>query len=153
MHDGLRNPSLRDLAFLTGEWDMTIHHASFLPDSASTLAGRAEVQPAEVGAALVMRQGVSQSGPPSACWIIGRDETQPHFTVLYADDRGVSRVYEMALEGERWTIWRDDPEFSQRFAALVSPTRSRISGRWEKCVAGGEWEHDFNLDYTRPSST
>ena len=86
--------------------------------------------------------------PPAAVWIIGRDESEPGYSVLYADDRGVSRVYRMSLEDEHWQMWRDTPEFSQRFHAQLDPDGQTIRGRWEKSTdQGATWEHDFNVDY------
>jgi hypothetical protein len=81
--------------------------------------------------------------------VIGRDGSSPTSTALYADDRGVSRVDEMSLTDDRWRIWRDDPELSQRFEALVSTDRTMVLGHWEKPIAGGECEHDFNVDNAR----
>ena len=49
-----------------------------------------------------------------------------------------------------WTIWRDDPDFAQRFEATVDADRRRIEGRWERRAADGPWEHDFAVAYTRP---
>ena len=79
-----------------------------------------------------MRQFADPNGPPLASWVIGRDAALPGYTVLYTDDRGVSRVYEMSLAGDQWKIWRNDPDFSQRFEATLSPDRQSVAGRWEK---------------------
>ena len=87
----LTNPSLAELGFLIGEWDMAISGASFLPDPDQVVHGRVEFSATEDGPVLVMRQGVEPSGPPAASWVIGRDDSKGQYTVLYADGRGVSR--------------------------------------------------------------
>ena len=47
-------------------------------------------------------------------------------------------------------MWRDTPEFSQRFDAEVSAGRAEISGCWHKSGDGGvTWEHDFKVRCTR----
>jgi hypothetical protein len=47
-------------------------------------------------------------------------------------------------------MWRDTPEFSQRFEAELDPDGRRISGRWQKSLdEGASWQHDFNVDYLR----
>ena len=69
--------------------------------------------------------------------------------MLYADDRGVSRVYAMTLVGDQWRMWRDNAEFAQRFTATISAGRGTIDGQWEKRVSGGEWVLDFTLSYRR----
>jgi hypothetical protein len=47
-------------------------------------------------------------------------------------------------------MWRDTPEFSQRFHAQLDPGARTIRGRWEKSAdQGANWEYDFNIDYIR----
>jgi hypothetical protein len=145
----LTNPALSELGFLIGEWDMALSGASFLPDPEHVIHGRIEVRPIEAGTLLAMRQGVESSGPPAASWVMGRDDSQAGYTVLYTDGRGVSRVYEMSLSEGRWEIWRQTPEFSQRFEATVSVDHDEIAGSWEKCSSNGAWEHDFDVVYSR----
>ena len=143
------NPALATLQFLVGTWDMELSDASFLPDPEATVRGRVEFAWIERGAALVMRMGGAAA--PSATWIVGRDETQRDYHVLYADDRGVSRVYRMSLGDSTWRVWRDAPGFAQRFDAEVRADRAEIDGRWQKSVDGGtSWEHDFKVRYSRP---
>jgi hypothetical protein len=142
------NPALDELRFLAGGWDMEVSQASFLPDPDARLRGPAAFEWIEQGAALVMRMG--GAGTPTATWIIGRDDGGPDYQVLYADDRGVSRVYGMSFGAGAWRMWRDTPAFSQRFAAEVSADRTEIRGSWRKSADGGRtWEHDFAVRYTR----
>ena len=69
--------------------------------------------------------------------------------MLYADGRGVSRIYEMVLTKDSWQLRRNNPKFSQRFVADIAPDRTSIKGQWEKCESSGVWEHDFNVTYSR----
>ena len=72
------------------------------------------------------------------------------YCVLYSDDRGVSRVYRMSFSDGTWRMWRDTPEFSQRFGAEVSAGQAETNGSWQKSVDGGRtWEHDFTVRYSR----
>lgn len=144
------NPALAELQFLAGAWDMELSDASFLPDPDAKVRGSVTFEWTELGAALVMRIG--DPATPAATWIIGRDDAEPDYVVLYADDRGVSRVYRMSLSGGTWRMWRDIPEFSQRFNAQVSTDQAEINGSWQKSVdSGTTWEHDFKVRYSRPS--
>jgi hypothetical protein len=142
------NPALADLQFLAGAWDMELSEASFLPDPDATVHGSVTFEWIEHGAALIMRMG--SGGTPTATWIIGRDEAEPDYNVLYADDRGVSRTYRMSLGDGFWRLWRDAPGFSQRFEAKIAPGRAEINGSWRKSVdEGTTWEHDFTVRYRR----
>lgn len=145
------NPALAPLQFLVGAWDMELSEASFLPDPGATVHGSVTFEQIEQGAALVMRMG--DAATPTATWIIGRDDSEPDYQVLYADDRGVSRVYRMSFSDGTWRMWRDTPEFSQRFDAEVSAGQAEISGSWQKSGDGGAtWEHDFRVRYSRPGT-
>jgi hypothetical protein len=84
------NPALSPLRFLAGAWDMELSGAAFLPDPDASVHGPVTFEWIEQGAALVMRMG--GGGTPTATWIIGRDESESDYCVLYTDDRGVSRV-------------------------------------------------------------
>ncbi len=143
------NPALVELEFLSGEWDMELSNAPFLSSRNDTAHGRVIFVWVEDGAFLVMRQGAQSGTPPSARWAIGRDESSPYFKVLYCDNRGVSRIYEMSLAEGIWRLWRDDPGFSQRFEGRVSPNRKTIVAHWEKSFDGESWEHDFDVTYRR----
>ena len=60
------------------------------------------------------------------------------------------RVYRMTFTDASWRMWRDTPEFPQRFEARLEPDAGVIRGRWEKSTdQGATWEHDFNLEYIR----
>ena len=144
----LHNPALDALAFLIGDWDIALSNASFLEEG-QVASGTVEIRPIEGGRLLVVRQFAGPGEEPAATWAMGRDGSGPAFTVLYADERGVSRVYEMSVTETTWSLWRDDPDFSQRFEAAISADRRRLDGRWEKRIAGGPWEHDFEVTYSR----
>lgn len=145
------NPALKELTRLAGRWDVQLRWS---PQMHALIGGPATVQLAarfewiEEGSFLVQHQG-SGAGPPQARWLIGRDETSGQYTVLYADARGVSRVYQMSLEGLAWKMFRDAPGFSQRFEGRLSPDGATIDARWEKSTDGQTWEHDFDLQYTK----
>lgn len=142
------NPALATLQFLARAWDQELPEASFLPDPDARVYGPVAFEWIEQGAALVMRMGGAAA--PTATWIIGRDDSGPDYHVLYADDRGVSRVYRMSFGDGTWRMWRDTPEFSQRFDAEVSAGQAEINGSWQKSVDGGRtWEHDFTVRYSR----
>ena len=77
-------------------------------------------------------------------WVIGRSDAREQLVLLYHDDRGVLRVFEMTFDDGQWTLVREDPDFHQRFIASVD--RDRIAGRWEASEdAGSTWRKDFDL--------
>src|SRR5262249_47285760 len=89
------------------------------------------------------------STPLPVIALIGLDDAAEHFWMLYADALGEHRVYEMALEGREWRIWRDAPGFGQRFIARFDESGDVISGAWELSRDGESWQHDYDMTYTR----
>lgn len=144
-----QNPALKPLEGWIGEWEMELSHASFLPDPSDTVKGLISFEWVQAGAFLLMRMGDKPPGSPAAMWLIGRDEATPNYTVLYCDDRGVSRVYEMSFTDRVWKMWREAPGFSQRFKGKFSDDGNTVTASWEKSFDGTKWEHDFNVTYTK----
>ena len=143
------NPALDDLEVLVGDWEMELSNASFLPHPSDTVKGLVSFEWVQDGAFLLMRMGDKSPSPPAAMWLIGRDVSTPRYTVLYYDNRGVSRVYEMSFASGVWKIWREAPGFSQRFEGKFSDDGNTVVASWEKSLDGTRWEHDFNVAYRR----
>ena len=60
----------------------------------------------------------------------------------------------MTLADGVWTLTRETPDFTpldfwQRYTGTFSADGNAISGAWEKCLNGGDWEHDFVFTYHR----
>lgn len=81
--------------------------------------------------------------------VIGLDDSAEQFTMLYADARGVHRVYRMTLAEGEWRMWRHAPGFNQRFHGTFGPGGDTIDARWEFSEDGSTWRVDFGLAYTR----
>ena len=145
------NPALQALAFLAGEWEMELSNAPFLPSPSDTIKGRVAFAWVQDGAFLVMRMGDKPPSPPTASWLIGRDEATPNYIVLYYDARSVSRIYAMSFSDRVWKMWREAPGFSQRYEGTVSTDGMTITAHWEKSSDGVTWEHDFDVTYTKVS--
>jgi hypothetical protein len=146
------NPALEAIAFLYGDWIGEVSNAAFLADADAKAEMPVSFEWLAGGAALMMRQGERPPSPPSATWIIGRDEATADFAVLYNDARGVSRVYEMSFADRTWKMWRTNLTFSQRFEGALSRDASEIDAHWEKSTDGGKtWHHDFDMTFRRRS--
>ncbi len=89
------NPALSELDFLVGEWRTELSNAAFLPDRSATIGGHTSSGWVEDGAFLAMRQYRTASSPPQAVLVIGRDQVEGNYEVLYFDRRPMSRIYHM----------------------------------------------------------
>jgi hypothetical protein len=135
-----RNPRLKALDALVGTWALGDPSAPVGTTSFSWLEG---------GFFLVQRWTVDIPEAPDGIAIIGEDATSGELVQHYYDSRGVARVYQVRLEDGTWRLWRDGPDFWQRFTGTLGEDATTIAGTWEHSADGSRWEHDFDLLYTR----
>lgn len=151
------NPVLRRLDTLVGEWQMQASvsgRAMALGRTAFAWldGGAFLVQHAEADPPLPSTPDVwVENSPFPVTAVIGLDDSTDTFSMLYADARGVCRVYGMSLADGVWRIWRDAPRFHQRFMATFSDDGTAVTGHWESSPDGETWEVDFDVSYTRIS--
>ena len=143
------NPALERLSIFIGEWNTEITSMSFHPDPSAVAHGRTSFDWLEQGGFLIQHSEVPDTEFPRGIAVIGPDDTAETYCMLYFDSRGVSRIYQMSLNGDVWKIWRDFPGFSQRFLGTFSKDHSVITAHWEKSNDGSNWELDFNLEYSK----
>lgn len=139
--------SLKELEILIGEWTMVGTHPAF-PSAAH---GQSSFEWLREGSLLLWRFDWERPGPPSALSVIGHDDADPTGTcsMLYADERGVARIYQMRLDGGMWKMWRDSPGFSQRLTGTFSADGNTISVHGELSRDDAQWEQDLDVTYTR----
>jgi hypothetical protein len=98
-----------------------------------------------------MRSEIDEPGIPSGIAIIGSDDTTAECSMLYFDERGVSRRYTTTIRDGEWSWWRETAEFSQRCTATIAADGRTIESRGEMSRNGAPWEPDLQLTYTRAS--
>jgi hypothetical protein len=141
------NPALKALDFLVGEWRTEGSHP-MLPGK--LLYGRTSFAWSDGGAFLVMRSEIDEPEVPSGIAVLGTDDDAKECSMLYFDERGVSRRYIVALRSDEWRWWRDTPGFAQRFHARLVDGGRQMVGQGEMNRGDG-WEPDLQLTYTRTS--
>jgi hypothetical protein len=142
------NPALKPLEKLLGEWRTTGSHP-LVPGV--VLHGRASFAWQDSGAFLVMRSEIDEPRFPSGIAIFGSDDQLSRYFMLYFDERGVSRMYGVTVDGNVVSWHRDDPDFKQRNVLTVDPSGDRIIGKGEMSRDGSAWEDDLSLTYERMS--
>jgi hypothetical protein len=142
----MRNEALTELEGLVGEWKMTMSDAWFLesPD----IRGEGTARIGWLGEAFLEVHATFGEDYGTWHWVIGRSDAREQLVLLYHDERGVLRVFDMTFADSAWTLVREDPDFHQRFISKVEP--DRIVGRWEASEdAGKTWRKDFDLTFER----
>lgn len=145
-----RNEEMQRLDVLVGSWRVTLRNAWFLEPAGLEVPGEATVE--WLGEAFVVFRWTMSDDVGAATsemvLVLGRSDARDGYTALYKDERGVYRVFDMAFDGVRWVLNREDPDMYQRFVADVRP--DGIAGRWEASTdQGATWRKDFDLDFVR----
>jgi len=140
------NPLLAPFSRLIGTWS-TVGTHPMVPDT--VFHGRTRFEWLEGGAFLIMHQEIDEPGIPTGIAIIGGDDATGEFSMLYFDERAVSRRYAVAVRDNEWTWWRDAPGFSQRFTFTISVDGRSMVGTGRLSRDGSTWEGDLELTYTR----
>lgn len=146
------HPALQQWNVLVGEWDMWARgdEAGPVRSEIAWLEGCAYlVQRSDIGPDTVVPTDWEEHLPFPTVAVTGYDDTSEEFTVLYADGRGVARVYGASLTGDVWKQWRSAPGFNQRFSATVSEDGNTVTGAWEMSTDGVNWAVDFDVRYVR----
>jgi hypothetical protein len=140
------NPRLQPLSVLVGTWE-TVGTHPLVPGK--TFHGSVSFSWIHGGAFLLMHSQIDEPEIPTAIAVFGTDDGTDGCSMLYFDEREVSRRYEVRLDGNEWRWWRDAPDFSQRFVGTITPDGRTIVGRGEYSRDSGPWEPDLALTYNR----
>jgi hypothetical protein len=130
---------MQSLEVLVGEWTVEIVHPALPPISA-----RQRFEPILGGRFILHHVTVDHPDFPDSISVLGPDRSH------YFDTRGVTRTYQMSLAGGVWKLWREDPDFWQRFTATIGADGDTITATYEMSHdSGATWQHDFALNYRR----
>ncbi|HEX3628906.1 MAG TPA: hypothetical protein VHW91_00420 [Candidatus Dormibacteraeota bacterium] len=140
------NLAFRSFGPLVGEWRTTGTHP-LVPGT--TFHGRTSFAWYEGGAFLIMRSEIDEPEIPSGVAIFGSDDASATYFMLYFDERGVSRKYDVTMAGNVLAWQRQAPSLSQRVTITVEDGGARMTMKGEMSRDGGEWENDLSLTYMR----
>jgi len=141
-----RNTELQRVAeMFVGDWTLPITNQWWLDDPSTVTTGSAQCE--WLGDSFVRLQA-EIAGLPAWHWVIGRNDARDQFIVLYHDERGVLRVFELTIDDDSWTMSRTDPDMHQRLLARVDG--DRMIGQTDASEdQGATWRKDFDLVFTR----
>jgi hypothetical protein len=146
--------ALKRLEPFIGTWSLSADFPN-MAEPVPDVDGRAVFEWLLDGKFLVERSEVDHPDAPNGFVIIAPDgEVAGSYKEHYFDSRGVVRTYAMTFDGRTWTLKRETADFSpldfkQRYTGIFADDGKSINGRWEICHDGENWEHDFDLNYTK----
>ena len=105
MNEHLERPSqttssMKEFDLLVGEWNMIGTH----PQLPSPVYGHSSFEWLVEGALLLWRFDWQPGGIPNALSVIGSDDSMETCSMLYSDERGAARTYQMSLAGGVWKM-------------------------------------------------
>ena len=124
---------------LLGTWNFTMSHSAL----SEPVSGRQRYERVLNGAFVMLHWAYDHPEFPDAIAML--DERAYH----YFDVRGVTRVFDLAIDDSGWAMIRRDEDFWQRSAGRFRG-RDAIDGTGENSFdAGHTWQHDFSMSYAR----
>jgi hypothetical protein len=138
-----RDPALDPFDALIGTWATEASHPMF----EGVVPGRMTFEWLQGGHYIVQRMNNDHEMFPDAICVIGAPEGGDGLVMEYFDSRGVRRTYGIALDEGVLRIWRDDPEFTQRYSATIGP--DGFAGLWQLAETPGDWHDDLRVVYRR----
>ena len=141
-----RNKDLERVAgIFVGDWTVTITNQWWLDDPSTVTTGQATC--VWLGDAFLSMQA-EIDGTPAWDFVFGRSDARDQFVVLYHDERGVARVFDLTIDGDTWMMARADPDFHQRLLGRVDG--DRMVGQADASDDRGDtWRKDFDLTFER----
>jgi hypothetical protein len=141
------NKALAVLKPFIGTWASVGTH----PQIDGKIHGETTFEWHESGAFVIMRSSVVEDvGVPQGVAIIGSDDKQGTYAMIYYDTRGVSRTMKVSIAENVLVWWRNSPEMSQRYTFTVSGDMIVSKGE-ASTDSGATWGPDLDQTFTRKS--
>lgn len=141
-----QNSALEPFKVFVGEWN-TVGTHPYVPGK--TFHGWVTFEWIYGGAFLLMHSEIDEPEIPSGIAIFGSDNVSGEYFMLYFDERGISRKYDVSFESNTMKWWRNSAEFSQRMVLTIADDGEIIASKGEMSKSGGAWEPDLELTYKR----
>jgi hypothetical protein len=144
----MRNAELERVAeIFVGDWTVTITNQWWLDDPTTVVSGTARCEWLDDA---FLRMHAEIDGVPAWDFMFGRSDARDEFVVLYHDERGVLRVFQLTFDDQAWTMSRADPDFHQRLVGRIEGDRM-VGSADASDDAGATWRKDFDLIFERAS--
>src|SRR5687767_14538028 len=130
------NPRLEPFQALIGVWRTEGRHP-YVP--ATVLHGRATFEWIEGGAFIMMRSEIEHPEFPAGIAIFGSDDASGAFFMLYFDERGVSRKFDVTMHDNVCEWSRLSPDLSQRVTLTIARDGRTMAGRGLMSKDGSTW--------------
>jgi hypothetical protein len=111
--------------------------------------GEASFEWVDDGAFVAWRSKIEDARFPVGLAIIGSDDERGEYFMLYFDDRGVSRRYDVVVDGNTISWSRNAPALSQRHTWTIAEDANAFVATGQMSRNGGPWEGDLQAEGKR----
>lgn len=141
----MTDSALDAMAVMVGEWQAATEKD---PDD----AGRMTIEWL-TGESLLLVRFTIPDPAADRIWVMGTDDAYPErLKVLQYESNGERRIFNGAVTGPLWRIWRDALGDSQRLTGALDETGNTLRATWERSESELDprnWEHELDIVYTR----
>jgi hypothetical protein len=88
---------------------------------------------------------------PDDIWVIGYSDPQEKYELLYHDQRGVARIFNMTFDGKKMVFWREDNDFFQRVTLEINSDGLHSVAEASE-DHGRTWRKDLEMAYVKVNS-
>ncbi len=145
----MKNNALAALEPLIGEWEYTLYNCWFLSSMDTKAKGFTTIERLHESFVVVRTTGADQM--PGGIWVIGYSDPQEKYEMLYHDERGVARIFNMTFDGKKAVFLREDADMYQRLT--LETTENGLHSVAEMSEDKGKtWRKDLEMDHVRKVS-
>lgn len=124
---------------LLGDWEFTMDHSAM----AEPITGQQRYEHVLEGAFVLHQWNYDHPDFPNAMAVLSNNRYH------YFDVRGITRIFDVEVDDDGWSMIRLDPDFSQRYRArFVSSDVIETTGD-ASYDNGVTWQHDFTMTCNR----
>lgn len=127
---------------ILGTWTTSMKHVQL----SDPITGRQVFERVLDGAFVMQRASADLPDVPHGIALF--EDTAVH----YFDSRGVTRLFDLELTEDSWSMIRRDPDFWQRSTTRFVGSDVMEAVGENSHDGGVTWEHDFTMRYTRLES-
>lgn len=142
----MQNKALAALEPLIGEWEYTMYNCWFLESMDTEVKGTTTIERLHDAFVVLCNSGADQK--PDDVWVIGYSDPQGAYQMLYYDQRGVARAFQVDTEGDTMVFWREDKDFYQRMTLTIGKdTLHTVAEASDD--KGKTWRKDLEMSYVK----
>jgi hypothetical protein len=142
----MKNKALFALEPFIGEWEYTMYNCWFLESMESTVKGFTTIE--RLHDSFVVIRNSDADKKPDDIWVIGYSDPQQKYQMFYYDQRGVSRIFDAFLDGQKMVFQREDNDMHQRLTLeITSDGLHSVAEASED--QGTTWRKDLEMAYVK----